>query len=131
MAWVLENTEKVPNCGHTRTCQMTNGNVTVVLYGWLQGCGLNAMQNMHGLQGLPSSEWREFRDKLAQTQTNLGLPGCDYNTKRWMFTVTDAQMSYAGGDTVFAELIKASRLVDSFKNWSHGNQTIHMYFLEF
>lgn len=131
MAWELEETAKVPNCGETRTCKMTDGEVTVVLYGWLQGCGLNALQNLSGLRGLPASAWPEFRDTLAATRTNLGLPGCDYDTKRWMFTATDAQLCYASDTNLFGQLIKASRLIDSFKNQSHGSQTIHMYFLEF
>lgn len=132
MAWELEDGSSIPNMPYTRTAILRGPRGHCKLMGWVQGCSLNGLESLSDLGSCKEEDWPEFRDTLAKLCTNLGTDGPAWNTKRWMFTMTDSCREFsARPGTLLCELVKASRLVDSFINRSHGGATIHMYFLEF
>lgn len=131
MSWAIEKVVPKPRqeCGYVGKLVPQRDGVygSINIEGWLYGCAQNGLFGFNNLSGATEKDFETLSEFLRETSTSLGADEPGYLTRRYLFILTENQIDR--GPFIKA-LVKASKLLDSYTNLSHGGKMQHLYRLD-
>lgn len=133
MSWAIEDVKPKhrQECGYVGKLVPQRKGVygSINVEGWLYGCAQNGLFGFNNLSGASAEDFKSLSEFLRETSTSLGTGEHGYLTRRYLFILTEGQTGMYASSFIKA-LVKASKLLDSYTNLSHGGQMQHLYRLD-
>ena len=132
MSWAIDDVRDKPHqsCGYVGKLMPQREGVygSIKVEGWLYGCAQNGLFGFNNLSGAKTEDFESLKEFLTHLTTDLKQNGEYYKTRRYLFILTERQID--NGSPFIKALVKASKLLDTYENLSHGGQMQHLYRLD-